>query len=140
MREVRTNGRAALTLIELLVVIGIIAILIALILSVVTRVRASAMKAACANNLRQIGLAIHHYHDTHKYLPSYRSYRSTNPDHEKTVWCLILPYVEQQNVYDAGMANGWPQVQDTAVRKWVVRRRQVALDELELRDPVVVAR
>ena len=76
MHGVRTKRRAALTLIELLVVIGIIAILIALILSIVARVRASAMAAGCANNLRQIGHGLVTYDQAYGRLPGSEAHKT----------------------------------------------------------------
>ena len=76
MHGVRTSGRSALTLIELLVVMGIIAILIALLLSVMAGVRASAMKVACANNLRQIGHGLVVYDQEYGRLPGSEAHKT----------------------------------------------------------------
>jgi prepilin-type N-terminal cleavage/methylation domain-containing protein len=69
MSTAKKAGRSGFTLIELLVVIAIIAVLIALLLPAVQQARESARRTSCRNNLKQLALALHNYHDTHSVLP-----------------------------------------------------------------------
>lgn len=91
--------RAGFTLIELLVVIAIIAVLVALLLPAVQNAREAARRSSCINNLRQIGIAIHSFHDAKRRLPS-----SGRPEAASTVrfglFTHLLPFIEQQVLFD----------------------------------------
>ncbi|MBD3674736.1 MAG: DUF1559 domain-containing protein [Planctomycetaceae bacterium] len=95
------------TLIELLVVIAIIAVLVALLLPAVQQAREAARRSSCKNNLKQIGLALHNYHDSHQMFPpaligSGRYNNTSNNRHvlNTTGWVLLLPFIDQAPMYN----------------------------------------
>jgi prepilin-type N-terminal cleavage/methylation domain-containing protein len=109
--ELGGGGKLAFTLVELLVVIAIIGILIALLLPAVQAAREAARRMQCTNNLKQIGIAMHTYHDTHKAFPPGNLHLSwmSDSDHDGNpggvpcgMWgwpLFILPFAEQQALY-----------------------------------------
>ncbi|MCU0877356.1 MAG: DUF1559 domain-containing protein [Pirellulaceae bacterium] len=104
MRSVRRNGSAGFTLVELLVVIAIIGVLVALLLPAVQAARESARRSSCQNNIKQLALGMHNYHDTMNLLPfcylgpAPSTYNATN--FGKSWITMTLPYIEQKPLYD----------------------------------------
>ena len=119
----RDSRRRAFTLVELLVVIAIIGILVALLLPAIQAAREAARRASCVNNMKQLGIAIQNYENTHKRLPAGAYWGDTreqggpSPECQKcsdpndpnpfcckkdrgTILMLLLPYIEQQPLYD----------------------------------------
>ncbi len=96
-----TRKNAGFTLVELLVVIAIIGVLVGLLLPAVQSAREAARRSSCSNNMKQIGLAMHNFHDTNNGLPAFVK-RNRQGDYWRgySAFSQVLPYIEEQNLYD----------------------------------------
>lgn len=121
-RGINVRSRNAFTLVELLVVIAIIGVLIGLLLPAVQAAREAARRASCVNNLKQLALAAHNHHDVHRRLPPGNM---ANPQSGSVsnsyqyIGCIpyLLPYMEQNNIYDP-MDDNMPMGVDQTGSTW----------------------
>jgi hypothetical protein len=101
MKSARNRFRGAFSLVELLIVTGIIATLVALLLPAVQRLRAAAECTTCANNLKQIGVAVHDFHDVYRSLPLAFTYGNGG-------WMYqLLPFIDQMPLYQQGQSSDY---------------------------------
>ena len=108
------TSRGAFTLVELLVVIAIIGILVALLLPAVQQAREAARRLQCSNNIRNLGLACMNYHAAHEAFPPASVWKTgsdidmqNNPNLSETWVVFLMPYIEQQNLYDSYVPDKW---------------------------------
>jgi prepilin-type N-terminal cleavage/methylation domain-containing protein len=110
------GARLAFTLIELLVVIAIIAVLIGLLLPAVQKVREAAARSTCMNNVKQLALGAHNYHDTNGEMPPFAAVRGTNVAGSSHFF--LLPFIEQNAIYQQANGNSY-NVRTAAVKIFV---------------------
>ncbi|MCA8986459.1 MAG: DUF1559 domain-containing protein [Planctomycetaceae bacterium] len=132
--------RQGFTLIELLVVIAIIAILVALLLPAVQQAREAARRSSCKNNLKQIGLAMHNYHDVYSMFPLGAPVKvtgATSIDVFSSAWTAILPFIEEAALTDLYVSEIPWEKQAVQVARTVIDVYQCPSDTGS--DPVVLA-
>jgi prepilin-type N-terminal cleavage/methylation domain-containing protein len=148
------SGRYGFTLVELLVVIAIIGILVALLLPAIQAAREAARRSQCLNNLKQIGVAYHNYHDTHHAFPfcGDNCINPADPDANTSAgagnihcfsWTFhILPFAEQQAMYDLGLDPAYySTLQATPVKSYYCpSRRSVKLYKSRAKCDYAVSR
>src|SRR5512138_2950661 len=121
------SRRRGFTLVELLVVIAIIGVLVALLLPAVQAARESARRSQCANNLKQIGLGVHNYADTHRTMPAGNIHSVFG---SWLVW--LLPYVEQQSLFQMYSNDGMNGYPDTGIRYGTTQNLPVTRTQLKV--------
>ncbi|WP_197169327.1 DUF1559 domain-containing protein [Novipirellula galeiformis] len=95
------NARLGFTLVELLVVIAIIGVLVGLLLPAVQAAREAARRMSCSNNMKQVALGLHNYHDTHLNFPAGYYFWVSDPSPNESTWVTqLLPFIEQGALYD----------------------------------------
>jgi prepilin-type N-terminal cleavage/methylation domain-containing protein/prepilin-type processing-associated H-X9-DG protein len=113
MSDFQAPRRSGFTLVEVLIVIAIIAVLIGILIPAVMKARAAADRIACANNLRQIGLALHHYHDSKGSFPAGIASDRRGQSYPFMSWLArLLPFLEQDSLWRTTVAayeaDSWP--------------------------------
>src|SRR5689334_5497274 len=98
MKRANYRRLCGFTLVELLVVIAIIGVLVALLLPAVQSARESSRRSQCSNNLKQLGLGMHNFHDGMSYFPFNYQLIGVNAWEAASAHCSILAYIEQKNV------------------------------------------
>ena len=117
--------RLARTLIELLVVVAIGAILIGLLLPAVQKVRQEGLRMDCTNNVKQLNLAVHSYHDISMHLPALTTILDATPqygNYNGGMMVTLLPFIEEESLFDLAMAQPgktWKPVQDMPVKTYM---------------------
>jgi prepilin-type N-terminal cleavage/methylation domain-containing protein len=126
------TARRGFTLIELLVVIAIIAILIALLLPAVQQAREAARRTQCKNNLKQLGLALHNYHDVHLVFPAacfkvqIQDAAALPEESQSTHWgSMVLPFMDQAPMYNGMRWGSYPMIWDNGTN---LAARQVRME------------